>query len=280
MADQHLVINKKMEEAKAQMKEYATSFLKELIEAEMGKAKEGHETLIKKSFDHQLELEQLRNECNNAIKKMNKFKMKHGNDTKEALELVTQSAEKEKKVKDFEQEIVELKFNLEKMEKRLTDVMGEKGSANNIEANFNAMNASYEQQKQYLDKFEAKLDNVENNTLRKVETIAQQCGETYQKVITANKAIEQDVKALRAIHKAGAKQEETLKVIQKEMKSMLEMLKEFREIKSETMAASLLVQDIQPIPKKLEEAMRKMNHIQSHEELEKEVTLHFVRRQS
>jgi multidrug resistance efflux pump len=105
------------------------------------------------------------------------------------------------------------------MEKRLMDVMGEKGSVNNIEANFNAMNASYEQQKQHLDKFEAKLDNVENNTLRKVEMIAQQCGETYQKVITANKAIEQDVKALCAIHKAGAKQEETLKVIQKEMKT-------------------------------------------------------------
>jgi hypothetical protein len=271
MSDQHLIIDKKMDEAKEQMKEYATSFLNELIESEMGKAKEGHETLIKKSFDHQLELEQLRNECNDAIKKMNKFKMKHGNDTKEAMELVMQSAEKEKKVKDFEQEIVELRLNLEKMEKRLTDVMGEKGSVNNIEANFNAMNASYEQQKQHLDKFEAKLDNVENNTLRKVETIAQQCGETYQKVITANKAIEQDVEALRAIHKAGAKQEETLKVIQKEMKSMLEMLKEFREIKSETMAASLMVQEVQPIAKKLEEAMRKMNHIQSYEELEKEV---------
>ena len=57
MSDQHLIIDKKMEEAKEQMKEYATSFLNELIEAEMGKAKEGHETLIKKSFDHQLELE-------------------------------------------------------------------------------------------------------------------------------------------------------------------------------------------------------------------------------
>jgi hypothetical protein len=52
---------------------------------------------------------------------------------------------------------------------------------------------------------------------------------------------------------------------------MLEMLKEFREIKSETMAASLMVQEVQPIAKKLEEAMRKMNRIQSYEELEKEV---------
>jgi chromosome segregation ATPase len=224
MTDQHLIIDKKMDEAKEQMKEYATSFLNELIESEMGKAKVGHESLIKKSFDHQLELEQLGNECNDAIKKMNKFKMKHGNDTKDALELVAQSAEKEKRVKDFEQEIADLKMNLEKMEKRLTDVMGEKGSVNNIEANFNAMNASYEQQKQHLDKFEAKLDNVKNNTLRKIETIAQQCGETYQKVISANQAIEQDVKALRAIHKAGAKQEETLKVIQNEMASMLDVL--------------------------------------------------------
>jgi chromosome segregation ATPase len=101
-----------------------------MVEAEMGKAKEGHETLIKKSFDHQLELENLRSECTDAIKKTNKFKMKHGNDTKEAMELVAQTTEKEKKVQEFEREIVELKANLEKMEKRLTDVMGEKGSVN------------------------------------------------------------------------------------------------------------------------------------------------------
>jgi hypothetical protein len=63
MADQHLIIDKKMEEAKEQMKEYATSFLNEMVEAEMGKAKEGHETLIKKSFDHQLELENLRSDA-------------------------------------------------------------------------------------------------------------------------------------------------------------------------------------------------------------------------
>jgi hypothetical protein len=49
------------------------------------------------------------------------------------------------------------------------------------------------------------------------------------------------------------------------------MLKELREIKSETMACSLMIQEGQPIAKKLEEAMRKMNHIQSYQELENEV---------
>jgi hypothetical protein len=43
MTNQHSIIETKMDEAKEQMKEYAKSFLEELIEAEMGKAKEGHE---------------------------------------------------------------------------------------------------------------------------------------------------------------------------------------------------------------------------------------------
>jgi chromosome segregation ATPase len=177
--DQIKEIDVKMTDIDGKMKQYAETFLNELVDKRLATAETEHASVVRKSFEHQLHLEELAKKCEEQTALLEEYKIRHGQDTATAKQLSQLVEQKDEEVKKFSNELTQLKTGLEKVELRLSETVGERGSVNNWESNQRKIDEDNEAKFARLQVIQGMMTNFESLHIPEMKTIYEQVKKTY-----------------------------------------------------------------------------------------------------
>jgi hypothetical protein len=202
-------------------------------------------------------LEELAKKCEEQTALLEEYKIRHGQDTATAKQLSQLVEQKEEEVKQFSNELTQLKTGLEKVELRLSETVGEKGSVNNWEANQRKIDEDNEAKFARLQVIQGMMTNFESLHIPEMKTIYEQVKKTYA--------------TMEECMKKGSNHGEVTTFIKQEMDRMVITMNEMKEIKSEVVATAIMLDEVKPIAQTVHAAMEQVKHIKSYQELVQEV---------
>jgi hypothetical protein len=204
-------------------------------------------------------LEELAKKCEEQTALLEEYKIRHGQDTATAKQLSQLVEQKDEEVKKFSNELTQLKTGLEKVELRLSETVGERGSVNNWESNQRKIDEDNEAKFARLQVIQTTLTNFESMHIPEMKTIYEQVKKTYAKMDECMKDSKDEA------HEAAKN------LIKQEMDRMVITMNEMKEIRSEVVATAIMLEEVKPIAQTVHKAMEQVKHIKSYEELAQEV---------
>ena len=256
-----------MNEMREEMKVYSEKRLQEIVEASMEEAKERHTELVSRTFDHQLNLEKMKKECDKAVRDMNKFKAKYGDASQENRAVTTIADEYIQRMNNLEDELHSMNENFGKLDKRVEDVMGPVGSNNQMEIKCNAFAEEMETRASEasgklttihdtIQTIEKRFTLFEDVTLPHINQIDAKCSGIYTKLSKEVAKWEKNTDHTTKCEQAQASVKREVEQMRTIIIKMNEARGQVEEARAEAAASAVVLQEMGPLAKRLESAIK------------------------